>query len=136
MGLLARREHSRAELRHKLRARGHDPEAVEAALERLGEQGYQDDRRFAEHYVASRVERGFGPVRIRAELQERGVDPDLGREALEAHRGRWPELAEEARRRRFGAEAPADPRAWQRQARFLQYRGFDAALVAATLGRR
>ena len=47
LGLLARREQSRRELRRKLDQRGYAGEETTAALDRLGEQHYQDDERFA-----------------------------------------------------------------------------------------
>ena len=54
VGLLARRDHSRAELLQKLTARGFDITAVEALLDRLAAQRLQSDARFAEIYVRMR----------------------------------------------------------------------------------
>ena len=68
LGMLARREHSRRELRLKLRQKGYEGEEAGAALDRLGEQHYQDDDRFAGMLVRSRVSQGYGPMRVRAEL--------------------------------------------------------------------
>src|SRR5207248_9318412 len=45
--MLARRAHSRAELRLKLRRRGYQPGEIEEALTRLTELGYIDDEAFA-----------------------------------------------------------------------------------------
>ena len=47
LGLLVRREHSKKELNRKLQARGIEPEAAQAAVERLAGEGWQDDVRFA-----------------------------------------------------------------------------------------
>ena len=73
IGLLARRAHSRAELRTKLRRRGFAPDAIEAALARLVERGYLDDRSFAQGLVRRRGALR-GPLALSAELAARGVD--------------------------------------------------------------
>ncbi|OQX44617.1 MAG: hypothetical protein B0D85_06675, partial [Candidatus Sedimenticola endophacoides] len=70
MRLLAAREHTRAELRGKLASRCAEPQLLEQVIDELRERGLQSDGRFAEQYVSSRMRRGFGPLRIRRELQE------------------------------------------------------------------
>ncbi len=135
--LLARREHSRAELRRKL-CRGGRPEAlVERVLEALAREGLQDDRRFAEAYLRSRRERGYGPLRVAVELRQRGVDRELVERVLAEEgeaEGPWAAVLERARRQRFGAARPRDEAERARQARFLQQRGFPLALVLEALG--
>src|SRR5690554_546207 len=80
--LLARREHSVAELSRKLLQRGwREPEA-EATIARLAAENLQSDQRFAESYARSRAARHYGPLRIRAELAERGIDRDLASRAV------------------------------------------------------
>jgi regulatory protein len=72
---LARRDHSVVELRRALLDRGHEPDEVEAALERLRGQRYLDDASFAERFARSRLENhGLGRARIRQGLRQRGVD--------------------------------------------------------------
>lgn len=131
--LLARREHSRAELAAKLAARGHGRAAVAAALEALAAAGLQSDARFAEAYARSRIERGYGPLRIRAELRERGVGEAEAERALAVLAPDWTALAAGARARRFGPALPAEPAERTRQARFLAGRGFPAEVVRAVL---
>ena len=124
LGLLARREHSFGELERKLAQRGLDRDIVEIQLGRLQEEGLLSDERFAEQFVRQRVERGHGPMKIRAEMQQRGVDGELIDIELEAHDDEWPKLAEIARNKRFGDEIPAEYAERAKQARFLQGRGF------------
>ena len=126
MDLLARREHGTAELRGKLLARGYDPAEIDPALETLSHEGLLSDERFVEAFVHGRIERGQGPVRIRAELRQRGVSEALIEAVLDERDPAWLERAETVRRRKFGAEPPADYREQARQGRFLQYRGFTA----------
>lgn len=79
--LLARRAHSRAEVRRKLGRRGYGEEEVETAVERLVELGYLDDRNFAEGHVRRRSS-ALGPLALSAELAARGVDRSLADTAL------------------------------------------------------
>jgi regulatory protein len=71
--LLGRRAHASAELRLKLRRRGHAPAEIDAALARLAELGYLDDRSFAEGHVRRRSS-GRGPRALSQELASRGVE--------------------------------------------------------------
>jgi len=134
VGLLARREHSRAELARKLAARGAPREAVEAVLDRLAARRLQSDARYAESLVNSRLGRGQGPVRIRRELAQQGVEASLVDEALDACGEDWAAAAREVRRRKFGAEVPTAWKDKARQMRFLEYRGFTSEHIRAALG--
>jgi regulatory protein len=71
---LGRRDHSVAELRRALLDRGHEPDEVEAAIERLRAERYLDDRGFAERFARSRMaHQGLGRARVRQGLRQRGV---------------------------------------------------------------
>jgi regulatory protein len=131
--LLARREHSRLELERKLLARSFPPEVVASVLDALEAGGALAAARFAESFIRSRAAKGQGPVRIRAELAQRGVNPAQTAELLRAAEIDWRAAARAARVKRFGAESPADFRERARQARFLQYRGFEHAEIDAAL---
>ena len=130
--LLAAREHSRLELERKL-ARRHAPRTVAGVLDRLVEEGLQSDARFAEEYVRSRVERGFGPLRIRAELRERGVSDDLIEAALASFDDSWHHHLAAVACRKYGDAPPADRRDLARRARFLASRGFPEHLIRELL---
>ena len=82
--LLARRDHSRAELKRKLSLRGHRDEALEAALRQIAQNYGQDDLKFARSYVRMRS-RTKGPLAISAELSARGVDRQKIETALEGY---------------------------------------------------
>jgi regulatory protein len=132
LDLLARREHSRAELRDKLAAKDFEEDEVDAAVEKLAGEGLVSDARFVEAFVSSHVRRGHGPVRIRAELSRRGVAAELLAPHLEAQD--WGALARDVRRRRFGAGPPADLKDRARQHRFLEFRGFSSDHIRLALG--
>lgn len=136
--LLARREYSRAELVQRLSARGHAGEAIAACLDQLSDEGLQSDARFAESFLRSRVMRGQGPLKVRAELERRGVERALIAATLaEAEREGevdWFELAAESLARRF-SHAGDSPRERARRERFLASRGFDFEQVRHALER-
>ena len=132
--LLSGREHSRAELAIKLGGAQPD-DAVETLLDRLEDLDLLSDRRFAESYVRSRQER-LGDRRLRMELQRKGVADELIDAALA--QGASEDDLSRARtvwQKKFG-EAPADARAWAKQARFLQGRGFGADIIHRILKER
>ncbi len=134
MDLLARREHSRAELADKLAQRGFDAALVGDTLDTLAGECLLSDERFTGQFIESRIRRGQGPVRIVAELARRGIGGSDAREQLDALGMDWAALARETRDARFGTAPPENYREWARQARFLQYRGFSSEQVRNALG--
>ena len=130
LNLLARREHSKLELRRKLGRYGATDDLIEETIALLAERDYQSDARFTDAYVSSRLGRGFGPLRILAGLRERGVDCSL-RELDQV--ADWTELCSNVRVKKFGISAPTDRSEWQRQARFLHGRGFSESLIRRVL---
>jgi len=131
--MLARREHSAWELQRKLAARGYQSDVVEAALLELCRDNLQSDQRFTESYIRSRIERGFGPRRIAAELGERGISKALIADCLEREESRWDSQVIKARNKRFGQVLPNNPKERDRQIRFLQYRGFTQEQISHAL---
>ena len=73
--MLARRPYSIAEMRQALEKKCPQSEQVSAAIARLRELGYLDDRKFAEQYAYSLAQnRAFGPHRLRRELKAKLVN--------------------------------------------------------------
>lgn len=131
MGLLVRREHSRRELTRKLATRDAEPGQVQAALDKLAGQGYQDDARFAEMLVRTRVGGGYGPQYIRAELGMHGLAGEAISAVLREAEPDWPTLAREALRRRYGDRPARDRAESLKRAHYLQRRGFDLDSIRA-----
>lgn len=131
--LLARREHARRELVAKLRGRGFGAELIETVLDQLEGERLLSDARYAEVYVRSRIGSGHGPLRIRAELRERGIDEAFVERELAGQDPDWFALAARVRRRRFGDTVPEPFKERARQMRFLQYRGFDGEQIRAAM---
>lgn len=129
LGLLARREHSRLELRNKLRQRGYTGAIIEPLLDELAAERLQSEQRFAESYTYNRVEKGYGPLRIRSELRERGVDEALQEQALGVYDEEWGDRLAALQQARYGDAAPEDYAEQARQMRFLARRGFPEAAI-------
>lgn len=128
MRWLARREYSVRELQQRLQGKGFPSAAVAEVLHELESRGLVSDRRFAESLVRSRVERGYGPMKIAHELRAKGVDDPLIEELVEVDDEYWVARLQAVWEKRFG-HPPADYRDWARQARGLQSRGFTAEQV-------
>ena len=133
MDYLARREHSQRELVQKMAAKGFDNAVAQAAVEKLAAEGLQDDQRFVEVLVQSRVNQGKGPAKIQADLARRGLQSGLVDIVLEDCDVDWYELAREVRLKKFGSIEPESFKEKARQMRFLQTRGFEQAHIQAAV---
>jgi regulatory protein len=135
IGLLARRDHSRAELAHKLAPHGTEDE-IDVVIARMIELGLLSDERFAQTWVRSKAGR-FGLTRLRYDLAQRGVDRDTIDAALESEAvDSEIERARAVWHARFSARQSliaSDRKEWARQARFLQSRGFSTSVISKLL---
>jgi regulatory protein len=131
LSLLARREHSARELKSKLVRKGLDATESASALADLQAKDFQNDERFGEMLVRSRIAQGYGPRWIVAELKTHGIAEAKARALIDVAEADWPMLARELVRRRYGAK-PASLAERVKRANFLLRRGFDAATVQST----
>ena len=129
MDLLARREHGRVELMRKLHQRGASPEMIEEALDRLTEDGLLSEARYLESFISYRARSGYGPLRIREELSQRGLQRGDIELALRESGIDWQEQLQEVWRRKFAGHLPIDARERAKQGRFLSYRGYSMELI-------
>lgn len=134
LGLLARREHSTLELKRKLLQRGYPADLVAPVLAELSTANLLSETRYADEWVRSRIARGRGPMKIRAELRQRGLGDIQIQQALANAEVDWGRLAIEARRKRFGQGIPATLGERVRQTRFLESRGFGSDQIREALG--
>lgn len=120
--LLARREHSREELRRKLAAHAEEGEDVTVLLDDLAAKGWLSDARFAEHAARAKARR-FGPLKVAHFLKSRGIADEIISAGVRAAGVDGAASIEAIWRSRF-RELPCDEREKGRQVRFLQGRGF------------
>ncbi|MBD2858482.1 regulatory protein RecX [Spongiibacter sp. KMU-158] len=141
MDLLALREHSAKELKDKLLRKFESGDEITVVIAQLQEDGLQSDARFAEAFCRQRVASGYGPLRIKMELAQRGVDQSLGDAYFQQHPEDWFERCEQVRLKKFGdwPKPQAEERTLEglkqaqkekaRQQRFLYSRGFPPSII-------
>jgi len=138
MGFLAHRPRTEAEVRRRLRSADFEDEVVEDTVARMVELGYLDDEAFALAYARSRAAaRGYGSVRILAELRRKGIPEGAAREAvqaLEAERDPLDDATAAGRRawKRIGAEPDARKRR-NRMYGHLARRGYDPETISRVI---
>jgi regulatory protein len=131
MKLLARREHSRAELRAKLLPHVREGDDIEAVLDELAQRNWLSDERAAEQVVQQRRNR-FGTQRITHELRQKGIAENLISDAMPQLKESELEAAREVWQKKFGT-APQDAKEKAKQVRFLQSRGFALDVIFKVL---
>lgn len=132
---LTLRPRSESEVRQNLARNGVAPPVVEAAIQRITEIGYLDDRVFAKLWVEDRMRfKPTSPKALRYELKQKGVEnavidsvlAELDAEAAAYH------AAESQVRKLRGT---SQPEFRERLQAFMLRRGFDYSLARKTIKR-
>jgi regulatory protein len=127
--MLARRELSEAQVRQRLTRKGHDHEAIDAAVARLREERALDDTRVADAIARTEISvRRRGKLRVRMQIQRAGISAGVARRAVNAAFDGLDDdaLIEAALRKRLrGRETIADDREFARLHRYLMGQGFE-----------
>ena len=132
--LLSRREHSAFEIRDKLHKRDFDEGEIEQTIIELQQGGWLSDERFAEAYIRMRQQKGFGPIRISIELNERGVKESIVDDYLQADDEGWQQILEQQYLKKYKNKAVEDYNDRAKRIRFLQYRGFALDIIYQVVG--
>ena len=127
LGLLARREHSRAELTRKLEQAGFFAADIRPLLDVFEEKKWLSDQRFAESYVADHRARA-GRIKLAYDLRQRGVSDAIIDSVLGENRDSELERAREVWQKKFGSP-PADAAEKARHIRFMHSRGFSPDII-------
>jgi regulatory protein len=135
--MLGRRELSEAQVRQRLARKGHDPDAVEAAVDRLRAERAIDDARVAEAIAHNETAlRRHGKLRVKRQLERAGIAPPLARSAIESvFEGVDNDaMIETALTRKLrGREKIADEREFGRLFRYLVGQGFEPDRIMSAL---
>jgi len=129
--LLSGREHSRAELEKKLAPHEEEPGQLARILDELQAKDFINEQRVVDSVVHRRSGK-LGAMRIRQELQSKGLDSDKVHAALGQLKSTELARARDVWARKFDAP-PADAAERGKQARFLAARGFDGEVVRRVL---
>ena len=122
--LLSRREHGAHELATKLALKGYFHDDISEAIQKCIRLELQSDARFVENICRLRIRQGYGPVRIRKELQNLHIDSELIASALHQEKDNWLEYAALVLEKKFKEQIELTFSAIQKQKQFLLYRGF------------
>ena len=130
--LLSAREHSRAELERKLARYEEEPGRLARALDALQAKGFISEERVLASVLHRRSGK-LGAMRIRQELQAKGLDPQAIAQAVTGLRGSEVERARAVCRKKFDMP-PQDAAERARQMRFLAARGFSGDTMRKVIG--
>ena len=122
--MLSRREHSAFEIRDKLLKRDFEESEIEQAINELQQGGWLSDERFAEAYIRMRQIKGFGPIRIAMELNERGVKESIVDTYMCTDNDSWQQTLKQQYLKKYKNRPIEDYSDKAKRIRFLQYRGF------------
>jgi regulatory protein len=134
MNMLAMREHSRFELEQKLSKKTENSELILAVLNKLQTDNLLCDQRFALMFIRSKANSGFGPYKIKQELQAKGVAKVLIADTLAELEINWFEKASELYLKRIARVTDIDMKEKHKQTRYLQNRGFSGEIARAVVG--
>jgi len=136
MRLLVRREHGAQELISKLAKKGYLAEEIQEAIAECQRLGLQCDRRFVEMVCRARIRQGYGPLKIRKELQGLQVDRELIENVLREEQDNWLAYAMSVRNKKYKDQSDLSYAALQKQKQFLHYRGFSTDIIALVFKER
>ena len=129
--LLSGREHSRAELERKLASHEEEPGQLARVLDELQAKDFINEQRVVDSVVHRRSAR-LGALRIRQELQAKGLDAQKVSDAVAGLKPSELARARDVWARKFDA-LPADAAERGRHGRFLAGRGFDGEVIRRVL---
>ena len=153
MRFLGYRARTKAEVRQHLEAKGHGSAEIDETLAFLSQCGFVDDGDYCCQFIEYSMERGRGPLRIRRDLEGKGVDPQTVSLKLEEllsdeeerdlamgaaikflNRGSRPEGAFEGGEEDLGSKA-LDEKDLARVGRRLASQGFHNGVIYYVLGK-
>ncbi len=129
--LLSNREYSRTELERKLAGFEEIPGSLALALDELQARDFISEQRVLAS-VLHRHSTRFGALRIKQELQAKGLDAQQIRQAVAGLHDTEIDRAREIWRKKFGTIA-TDNKTRAQQARFLAARGFSGDTIRCVL---
>jgi regulatory protein len=138
LNMLSRRDHSEAEVRRRLAAKGFSHDTGDEVIAGLREVGYLNDRRFARAYAESAIRngRGYG-FRLRLDLSRRGIDEEIIADAMDEVGAEYDEITTLTglMARKFAGFDPrqADDRLKRRVVGYFQRRGFSLAAIVRVM---
>ncbi len=141
MNFLAIREHSRLELKNKLKKKFPGCIAeIEQLLSQLETENLLSDQRFTETFVRSRMNKAYGPIKIRYELALKGISNDIIEYNMDLDEESWLECLKKAWNKKFSkvcSKVKADNHQDRiKHSRYLYQRGFSSEQINTFLNNK
>lgn len=122
--LLARREYSYQELENKFLLVTDNQAHIDSVLDWLIEMGLQSDTRFCSMYLRSKAISGYGPIRIKLELKQKGIAEHLIETSFDELNFDWQQEVDRLILKRLKGDDIHDMKVKSRLMGYLQRRGF------------
>lgn len=132
---LASRARTCGEMEKHLLTKGFEPEEIRQTIEHLKELRYLDDMDYCSRYLEYAFGKGRGELRVKRELEEKGVDRQTIQIALEEYEGEETEL-ERAKQQaaKIAAGKPVDKKLLGRIGRRLGGMGYRSDVIYQVIG--
>lgn len=132
---MARREYPATELVQKLIGKGATFEKASEVVQDLQNQNLVSDERFAEQLIRVRTNRGYGPLRIAADLRNRGVSSEMISECIDIEDPHWNDRLAIVVTKKYRNKPVQSFSEWAKRANFLKNRGYTSAQINQVLGK-
>ena len=129
MNALSRREHSEKEIYLKFVNFVNSKDTLLEEILKLKEEGLISNQRYAEAYIRSRFHSGFGPIRIKYELEKKGVIESIIKTAFQETDLDWDDKLKSEFKKKYESN---DMKSLNdnKILKFFLYRGFDLEKIS------
>ena len=129
MNALSRREHSEKEIYLKFVNLVNSKDTLLEEILKLKEEGLISNQRYAEAYIRSRFHSGFGPIRIKYELEKKGVIDSIIKTAFQEPDLDWDDTLKSDFKKKYESN---DMKSLNdnKISKFFLYRGFDLEKIS------
>ncbi len=129
MNALSRREHSEKEIYLKFVNLVNSKDTLLEEILKLKEEGLISNQRYAEAYIRSRFHSGFGPIRIKYELEKKGVIESIIKTAFQETDLDWDDKLKSEFKKKYESN---DMKSLNdnKISKFFLYRGFDLEKIS------
>ena len=129
MNALSRREHSEKEIYLKFVNLVNSKDILLEEILKLKEEGLISNQRYAEAYIRSRFHSGFGPVRIKYELEKKGVIKTIIKTAFQETDLDWDDKLKSELKKKYESNDMKNLNI-NKISKFFLYRGFDLEKIS------
>ena len=129
MNALSRREHSEKEIYLKFVNLVNSKDILLEEISKLKEEGLISNQRYAEAYIRSRFHSGFGPIRIKYELEKKGVIEIIIKTAFQETDLDWDDKLRSEFKKKYESNDVKNLNA-NKISKFFLYRGFDLEKIS------